>query len=170
MDVPIERSITLQDKYPSVVDRYFTRKYVQNEGDNDVCLLFHSNKICIVTLAKSHAAFKKGISKVDFKVTNKLDRSSNKVTGKGKKGGQHVDEKAVLCVLECLDGTIYRVMAGVKGKLIEVNESLMENPQLLVDKGETDGYIAVVLQKLGADGVKSGGSMTQQDYDDALAI
>ncbi len=45
----------LSDRYPSVVDRYFTRRYVLKEGRRDVCLLFHSNKICVVTLAKSHA-------------------------------------------------------------------------------------------------------------------
>lgn len=170
MAVPIERSITLQDKYPSVIDRYYTRKYVQSEGGNDVCLLFHSNKICVVTLAKSHAALTKGISKVDFKVGKKLDRSSNKVTGKGKKGAQCVNEKDVLCIVECKDGTVYQVMAGVKGKLVEVNEHLVEDPQLLEVKYETDGYIAVVLQKLGVDGAKSESSLTQHDYDKAVTM
>lgn len=151
MDIPIEKSVNLCETYPSVIDRYFTRRLVHNEGNNDVCILYHSNKICLVTLAKTHAALQKDIVKVDFKVGNKLDRSNNKVSGKGKKGGQHVDDQSVLCLVECSDKSVYRILAGVKGKLIEMNDYLIENPKLLADKPETDGYIAVILLKLNTD-------------------
>ena len=150
MNVPIEESIELCDSYPSVVYRYFSRQYV-TENQNDICLLFHSNKICVVTLAKSHIILKNNLTirKVNFKIGDKLDRMDNKVKGKGKKGGQHVDANSILCIIECEDNSEYCVKAGVKGKLIEVNENLIENPQLLVSKPDGEGYIAVVLQKLG---------------------
>ncbi len=166
MDVPIEKSVTLSVKYPSVTDRYFTRRYIQRDGDNDTCILYHSNKICLVTLAKSHAIFKKdvGILKVNFKVGDKLDRANNKVVGKGKRGGQFVDENSVLCFVECDDGSVYNILAGVKGKLIEVNEHLMNDPKLLLTKAETDGYIAILLQKLGVESNKSN-SVSKDEYD-----
>ena len=156
MDLPIEKSVPLCEKYPSVVDRYFTRQNVTGEdGSPDVTLLFHSNKICVVTLSLNHKVFSSSspISKVNFKVGEKLDRTNNKVVGKGKKGGQHVDEKSLLCIIECENGTNYKVMAGVKGKLVEVNENLISNPELLVSQTDTNGYIAVILQRL--DRVKS---------------
>lgn len=169
-DIPIEKSIELCEKYPSVVDRYFTRRHVQNEGGNDVCLLVHSNQICVVTLAANHAALQKGIAKVDFKVGNKLDRSTNKVAGKGKKGGQHVDVQSVLCLVECNDGSIYRVPAGIKAKLVEVNDRLVENPQLLATKTETEGYIAVLLLKPSTDGRKKTESdLKKNASDEAVA-
>lgn len=166
MNVPLELSVPLSVNYPSVIDRYFTRRYIRRNDDNNTCLLFHSNKICLVTLAKSHAIFKKtvAIRKVNFKVNDKLDRSNNKVVGKGKRGGQHVDENSILCIVECEDNTVYNIMAGVKGKLVEVNEYLMNDPQLLLTKAETDGYIAVVLQKLGVASDMSN-SVSKEDYD-----
>ena len=57
------------------------------------------------------------IAKLEFEVgggklnkagqSTTTDRLSNKVSGKGKKGGQAVDERAILCWLECQDGTRY---------------------------------------------------------------
>ena len=166
MDVPIEKSVALSVKYLSVTDRYFTRRYIKRDGDNDTCLLYHSNKICLVTLAKSHAIFKKDVKilRVNFKVGDKLDRSSNKVVGKGKRGGQHVDENSVLCFVECDDGSVYNIMAGIKGKLVEVNEHLMNDPKLLQMKAETDGYIAVLLQKLGGESDLSN-SVSREEYE-----
>ncbi|KZS21019.1 protein Abitram [Daphnia magna] len=166
MNVPLEESVTLSAKYPSVIDRYFTRRYIQREGKNDTCLLYHSNKICLVTVAKSHAIFEKGspIRKVNYKVGEKLDRSDNKVLGKKKHGGQYVDEHSILCIVECEDDSVYSIRAGVKGKLIEVNENLIENPQLLFNKAETDGYVAVVLQKLGVE-CNMSNSVSREEYD-----
>jgi len=167
MNIPIHESIELSEKYPSVVDRYFTRQYsTDNQEDNDMCVLFHSNKICVVTLAPTHNIFKKklAIKTVNFKVGDELDRSDNKVKGKGKKGAQNVNASSVLCIIRCEDNTEYRVKACVKGKLIEVNENLVTNPQLLLHKPETEGYIAVVLQKLGDKSNEGLGYKTEKDY------
>ena len=166
MSVPIEESITLSVTYPSVIDRYFTRRYIRRDGDNDTCLLYHSNKICLVTLAQSHAIFKKDvvIKKVNFKVGEKLDRTNNKVSGKKKHGGQYVDEHSILCLVECEDDSVYTVRAGVKGKLVEVNEHLIGDPNLLLTKAETDGYIAVVLQKLGVE-CNMSNSVSKEEYE-----
>jgi len=167
MDVPIHESIDLSEIYPSVVDRYFTRQYfTNNQDDNDMCLLFHSNKICVVTLAPTHNILKRklAVKNVNFKIGEELDRSENIVKGKGKKGAQNVNANSVLCIVKCEDGTEYRIKACVRGKLIEVNENLVTNPQLLVDKPETEGYIAVVLQRLGDKSNQELGYKTEKDY------
>jgi len=167
MDVPIHKSIKLSETYPSVVDRYFTRQYSTNyQNDSDMCLLFHSNKICVVTLAPTHNIFKKklAVKNVSFKIGKELDRSENVVKGKGKKGAQNVNADSVLCIIKCEDNTEYRVKACVRGKLIEVNENLIINPQLLIDKPETEGYIAVILQRLGDKSNQELGYKTEEDY------
>ncbi|KAF6036145.1 FAM206A [Bugula neritina] len=45
-------------EYPTVVERYYTKKYktaVKGQNGNDFCILCHSNKLCLVTLAPSHS-------------------------------------------------------------------------------------------------------------------
>lgn len=170
MNVPIEKSIPLLASYPSVVERYFTRRCVQNDG-NDVCLLFHSNKICLVTLAKTHKVFKQNVAvkAVNFQISEKLDRTNNKVSGKGKRGGQHLHEKSVLCKVELEDGTVYPIEAGIKGKLIEINEDLITNPNLIVQKPDTDGYIAIIIQKLGAQKENSN-TLTKRECEPAAVL
>lgn len=150
---PIEESFEKLENYPSVTDRYYTKYYVTPEtvqSNETHCILVHSNRICVVTLAESHPVVKenKTIVKIDFKVTEKLDRSLNKVSGKGKKGAQCMQKNSILCFIECNDDSRYSVYCCLKGKLVEVNLNLLTNPQLLVNKTLTDGYIAIVLPNL----------------------
>lgn len=76
-------------KYPSVVDRYFTRFFYQKPSDTGVnedhVVLFHSNRLVLIGLAKSHVAFTKGIDSINYNIGNS-DRSLNQVKGKHKKG------------------------------------------------------------------------------------
>ena len=86
-DVNLERSV--ERLCPSVVDRYFTKLYEVNlpkgykeyqntkiSNFNDVCILRHSNRLCIITLAPSHPVIKNkatvSISKICYKVCTML--------------------------------------------------------------------------------------------------
>lgn len=151
---PIEASIPCLTKdatYPSVVQRYYT-KYLYKEDKNNLnqTILLHSNRICLVTLHESHPviAEKKGIQKLNFQVTNKINRLDNAVRGKGKKGGQNVDEKAILVIIECSDGSSYPVRSCLKGKLIEINENVVKSPELILQDPQGEGFIAIILPKL----------------------
>ena len=70
---------------PSVVDRYYTKKYevnlpkgfkdfqeTQRTNYNDVRILRHSNKLCVLTLAPSHPVISNiklnGVTNVSYKV------------------------------------------------------------------------------------------------------
>ena len=67
-----------------------------------------------------------------FQVSEKLDRSDNKVSGKRKRGGQWVDETSILCKITCHDDdTTYSIHCGVRGTLVEMNENLITNPELM---------------------------------------
>lgn len=134
--------------YPSVVDRYFTKFYHRKEsetGENeDHIVLFHSNRLILVGLAKSHVAFSKGIESIDYNIGNS-DRSLNHVSGKRKRGGMNLQPTTTLANIKCKDGSEYKVVSCITGKLIEVNSRLENNLENLSVVGT--GYVAVVLCK-----------------------
>ncbi|KAL3831257.1 hypothetical protein ACJMK2_023031 [Sinanodonta woodiana] len=140
-----------QNKYPSVVDRYFRKKYYlhENRQKEAFCILVHSNRICIVTLGETHPILSqnKTIQSVCFTVGD-VNRLDNKVSGKAKRGAQTLTASSPLCEITCDDGEKFIVPAGMKGQLVEVNTQLLNNPRLLTLKPQTNGYIAIILPKL----------------------
>lgn len=149
----IEDSFVKMENYPRVCERYYTPFYFLNcKGGNSEhhCVLLHSNKICLITLAPTHPVIKnkKRIIKLDFQVTNKVDRLENKVRGKGKKGGQHLMPDSVLCYVECDDGMKYSILGCIKGKLLEINQLLLKNPNLIAEKPLSQGFVAIVLPSM----------------------
>ena len=66
----------------------------------------------MITLAPSHPLLKcEQITDVNYQVSAKVNRLENKVSGKGKKGAQHLQPESIICVVTCSTGakyTIYR--------------------------------------------------------------
>jgi hypothetical protein len=109
---PIEESIDLGEPLRSVSERYYTPFYRVDEDRtrrHDLCLLVHSNRIALISLAPSHPILEQGLAvkRVDCTINKKLDRKDNKAVGKSKKGGQSLFKDSVLCHLEVC--TISRV-------------------------------------------------------------
>lgn len=140
--------------FSSVSDRYYLHKYSTKfstpERNLDQRISFHTNRICMISLADHHPVIKgaKQVSRIDCKVDGKTDRFKNSASGKGKRGAQRLDANSVLCYVECSDGSRYPVYSCMNGKLLEINESLIESPQLLVEKPVGEGYIALLLPVL----------------------
>ncbi|XP_022087708.1 protein Simiate-like [Acanthaster planci] len=163
----------LSGSYPSVVERYYTTRYkidVNGKSCEDFCVLKHSNKVCLVTIAKGHPLLRenKQIQKVDFQVGASTNRMKNKVIGKRKKGGQWLNQTAELCKVTCSDSTCYTMYSCISAKLIEVNETLLENPQLIQTKPCGEGYIAIVLPKLGGCDLQMDKLLTPAQYEVVL--
>lgn len=135
------------DAYPSVVERYYGKHYYFRNGKIDEAhtVLNHSNGICLIGLADTHAAVKKGIKSITFDIGN-FDRSKNHARGKNKRGAMVLQATSVLAIVTCEDDSTYRISSCVQGKLVEVNEDLLVNPKFIGADGH--GYIAVVLPKL----------------------
>lgn len=135
------------DNLPSVVDRFFTRFYYCRDDvvDEMHSILFHSNRICLIGLDKRHVAVAKGITSISFDIGN-CDRSKSQISGKGKRGAMNLQPMSTLAIVTCADGSEYKVISTITGKLVEVNERLRENLKLIGVDG--DGYIAVVLPKI----------------------
>lgn len=138
-------------EYKSFTDRYYSKRYVTNVNGiekNDIMIMFHSNRIALLCLAPSHYFFdNKNEFSVNFNVGG-VNRLANIVKGKGKKGGQKLFNKSVVCKIEYKDGTSFDVPSCMKGALLEVNEELVNNPQLLREFPDADGYIAVILSSI----------------------
>ncbi|XP_064455962.1 protein Abitram-like [Ornithodoros turicata] len=162
-------SNSLRDTLPSVTERYYKPRFKYDANGNageDQCILFHSNRIALVTLAPSHPILsqKKEVTKVDFQVNTKLNRLSNYVYGKHKKGAQRLQRTSALCIISCSDGSQYTIVSVVPGKLIEVNERLTECPELVVKKPWSSGYIAIVLPPMNMDVYLLETLTSPQDY------
>jgi len=74
-------------------------------------------------------------------VTEKLDRSNNRVSGKRKRGAQWLNPSSPLCLIYCSDGSQYTVYCGVRASLVEMNDRLLSNPDLLLRRYKTEGYV-----------------------------
>jgi Glycine cleavage H-protein len=149
----IDDSFEKPAKIQTVTERYYSPRYVLDasgiEGE-DLCVLFHSNKICLITLAPTHPiiALKKEVIKFNFEVSRNVDRRLNKVSGKGKHGAQILQPNSVICFVECSDGTNYSISSCLNGKLVEINEAIVSNPNLLIERPQAEGYLAIVLPNL----------------------
>ncbi|XP_029370490.1 protein Abitram [Echeneis naucrates] len=144
--------ITTEGNAPSVIDRYYTRWYradMKEKPCEDHCILQHSNRICVVTLAETHPILQDGrtIKTINYQISNGCSRLNNKVSGKSKRGGQFLTDFAPLCRITCTDETEYTIYSCIRGRLLEVNENILERPALLLEKPFTEGYIAVILPK-----------------------
>jgi len=137
MDTPLN--------YPTVVERYFTKYFRKGVDNEDVCILKHSNRICVVTLASNHPALKEGpVQKVSFSPQGKDFHLDNKIHGKKKAGAAKVSPSTVICSVTSGSGKEYLIKCGTRGCIMEMNEHLLTTPTLLNTMRETNGYIAVI--------------------------
>ncbi|XP_015437151.1 PREDICTED: protein Simiate [Dufourea novaeangliae] len=155
--------------FPTITDRYLTAYYkldVQSSAD-DICILMHSNRICMLTLAPSHTILQsdKEITNVNFRVSEKLDRVLNKVSGKSKHGAQPLQANSNICIITTSNGKTYTIKCCIIGKLVEVNETLLENPKLLLEPPHKGGYLAIVLPNIKLLDKMKNSLLTQEEYD-----
>ena len=153
----IEKSVELADDFPTVERRYYNRFYFKGPVSNpenetetlDQVVLVHSNRICLVSLSPNHPVItkKEKITKLDFESGSKRKKQTyvgKKAVGKGKKNCCVVDEKAILAFIETENGSKYPFRSCVRGKVIEINEQVVEKPQLLAEKPFGEGHLAII--------------------------
>eukprot|EP01100_Stratorugosa_tubuloviscum_P011928 TRINITY_DN543_c1_g1_i8.p1 TRINITY_DN543_c1_g1~~TRINITY_DN543_c1_g1_i8.p1 ORF type:complete len:136 (+),score=58.77 TRINITY_DN543_c1_g1_i8:443-850(+) len=63
---------------------------------------------------------------------------------RSKKRRISLQPKQKLCEVECADGSIIAIISLVNGFLLEFNQSLLTNPNLLITKPESEGFIAII--------------------------
>lgn len=169
----IEQSIPSTDPldYKTVTERYYTNLYQldkDREKRHDILVLNHSNKICLITLAPTHPvlANKLVIKKVNFEVSKKVDRKSNKTSGKSKKGGQILEPTSVLAIIET-ETENFPVQAVVPGKLICINQVIISDPTKLSSNPDSEGHIASILPSRGLYEQTKQNLLTKEQYEAA---
>ncbi|XP_030407481.1 protein Abitram [Gopherus evgoodei] len=70
--------------------------------------------------------------------------------------------------ISCSDGEEYTIYSCIRGRLMEVNENILEDPTILQEKPSTEGYIAVVLPKFEESKTITQGLLTQKEYEEVL--
>lgn len=169
MEYDILKSIDLtnKDTFKCFTDRYFSKRYilgVDGIPNNDIMLMFHSNRITLLCLAPSHFFFKRNDDyKLNFAI-GKVDRLSNSVKGKGKRGGQMLIPKSAICKVDWNDGTSFDIPCGMKGTLVEVNDKLVKHPELLREKPDSDGFIAIMLSSIANSEATKKELLTHEEY------
>lgn len=166
----IEDSIssTNPEDYKTVTERYYTKYYCvdqDREKHEDILVLNHSNKICLITLAPTHPVIASNlkVNKVNFEVSKKIDRKSNKTSGKSKKGGQALQDDSILVILET-ETKKYKVKAIVPGKLICINKVITEDSQKIVTHHDSLGHIAILLPTKGQYEAAKAKLLSQEEY------
>ena len=134
------------------------------ERREDLMVLCHSNKICLISLAPSHPVIRNRlvIDKVNLDVSKNIDRKTNK--GKSKKGGQALQNDSILVILET-QRKKYKVQAVVPGKLICMNKVILEDSQKVVSHHDSLGHIAILLPTKGQYESAKAKLISQEEYD-----
>jgi len=158
--------------YRTVTQRYYTPLYhldPDRARGEDLLVLCHSNKICLIALAPSHPVIRRrlAVTRVNLDVSKNIDRKSNKTSGKSKKGGQALQKDSVLAILET-EGRSYKVAAVVPGKLICMNKVISEDPGKLITHHDSLGHVAIVLPTKGQYDHVRAALATQEDYDQKI--
>lgn len=89
--------VALEPVVQLLADHYFTCWYkavVKRKFCDDHCVLQYSNRICVITLAGSHATLQSGktIKSISHQISTYCSRFQNKVSGKFKWGAQFLTE------------------------------------------------------------------------------
>ncbi|KAJ4884591.1 Single hybrid motif superfamily protein [Raphanus sativus] len=140
-DLPLTPPSATQVNFVSYFITDFTKP------GHDQYIYRHANGLCVIGLAPTHVAFKDegGITNIDFNV-GKSDRSVLKVSGKRKKNAMRSESNTALCKVSTAKDS-YIVRCCVKGSLLEVNERLINQPQLLNSSADREGYIAIIMPR-----------------------
>jgi hypothetical protein len=128
------------------IERYYTELFacdVMGKPHEDQYVHMHSNRLCVVGVAPTHPLMREEIRAIVF-TSHVLD---SRVSGKKKRGGEFMLPQTILCHVHCTSGASFAIRSCIRGRLLEVNEELVQNPSLLQTKHESDGYLIIVQPK-----------------------
>ena len=105
----------------------------------------HVNGLFVVFLSRTHPLHDHPLRHTARCVFTEHATKILKVTGKKRKGAPRVDVKSQFAHIVLEDGTQFPVQAGIKGFVIEINETL--TAARLLDPECPEGYLALLQPK-----------------------
>lgn len=109
-----------------IVDRTFFEAYVMN------------NEICVLVAP----VFSSTVVSIDF--NSSAIRSKDNISGKRKKGAFKCNAGTHICTFNFEDGTSTAVRCPIGGQLLEMNERIIESPDLVTNHRLGKGYACVM--------------------------
>lgn len=124
--------------YSDMTDRYFTKYYLDKGTDKEQFVFIHSNGILLCGFGKNHMITKQKINTVsDLK-------KPGKITGRKKHGAHFIMENERIISINYGDNQLLNFAAKIRGKLLEVNQNIIENTKLINDYPEKYGFVCIV--------------------------
>lgn len=125
-------------------------------------MFFHANRLSVVGLAASHAAFTKcgGVKSLRFRDEVK----ASKVQGKQKRGALLAQSGTPLANIECVDGTKFIAHCNSRGHVLEVNLDLETDVTQLNTRPEAEGWLAILRPKIEELDRLKGELRTKEDF------
>lgn len=139
--------------YNSIVDRYFTKYYIDQNTDKEQYIFIHTNGIIMCGLGSNNYLIKSGIKIREVKDFNKM----TKVSGKRKHGAHILNEGENILefLMEGTEDLIQNPNATldrqfcfspkIKGKLIEINSKIFSNPEIIQKSPEKFGFLCFMM-------------------------
>lgn len=147
---------------PSHVEKVYDRRYLVDVGasGHDYWVCAHPTGVCAVGVCATHALFQqlksadgqlKKNTSIAFCSIKGKDLETIKTNGKrmSKRDGVWTTSDTVICSVTVpaaetgTNLTELEFLAGVEGKVLQVNTSLQTDPKLLLDRPYDDGYLFV---------------------------
>ena len=91
--------------------------------------------------------------------------NSYEVYCKSKHGAQPLQMNSNICIITCSNKKTYVIKCCIIGKLVEVNEALIQNPKLLLEPPHRAGYLAIILPNIKLLDKMKESLLTQEQYD-----
>lgn len=152
-----------------LADRYFTTRYFpdvcEKDAHDDLCVMQHSNRICIIGLAPGHAVFHTCTNNkthtvigVDFQLNSSFNLLQCKVSGRKKRGSHKLQQRNgnhCLGYAVCDRGERHALLSGgvLPGRLYESNFRLSIkapdcdriSPAPIGHFGNNSAYLAIIM-------------------------
>eukprot|EP00941_MAST-03F_sp_MAST-3F-sp1_P003609 g3609.t1 len=131
-----------QLKKSGVIAQSLAEEKLTECRDEDQYCNMHSNNLCVIGVAPTHSLFAndRKVVHVEFHV------NCEGISGKKKRGAVNTTHDLNICTVTCSDGTRWPIKAAVPGRLIEINERLVENVNLLNDRkaARMEGFVCII--------------------------
>ena len=117
------------------LEKRFRYKLVVDGDDTILDAMVMYNEICVLMLSSS---------RVCTKVVFHDNISTEEISGRQKKGAITIQKGSVICSITDASGTTVELKTPVGGKLLEINEAIVQNPALLESHYNSSGFIAII--------------------------
>ena len=125
--------------YNDQVQRYFSKYYLNKGESNEQYIFIHSNGIIMCGIGANNEILKKNITEII------ILKQLSKITGRNKHGAHFLNDNEYIIQIKTDENT-YNFCPKLRGKLIEINQNLANNPKLLIDSPEKNGFICLIQQ------------------------